>query len=315
MSATNSTNANIDEADSEGDASSDRAPTSWWMGALREPLLHFLLLGAALFAAYSFWSSDEIPREQAIVVSAGKIEHLVALFTRTWQRPPTQEELEGLINDYIREEAAYREGTAIGLHRNDTIIRRRIRQKLDFVAGDLATQVEPTDEELQAYLDEHSGEFRLESTFTFRQVYFDPDRHDADLSEVVNDLVAALRDDPTIDAVKQGDRTLLEFRYADVSGRGVASLLGAEFAAALGRIDPGMWQGPIESGYGVHAVIVDEFQAGRLPELKEVRTAVLREWEHDRRQQVMENYYQGLVDKYDVVIEWPETGIGPNFPL
>jgi len=303
---TNSTNAKIGEADSEGGESFHRAPTSWLMGALREPLLHFLLLGAALFAVYSYWSSDDIPGDQALVVSRGKIEHLAALFTRTWQRPPTREELEGLIDDYIHEEAAYREGTAIGLDRNDTIIRRRIRQKLDFVAGDLATQVEPTDEELQAYLDEHSDEFLLESQFTFRQVYFDPDRHDAGLSEVVNDLVAALRDDPTIDAAKQGDRTLLEFRYADVSGRGVASLFGEEFAAALERIDPGMWRGPIESGYGVHAVIVDDFQPGRLPELKDVRIAVLREWEHDRRQQVTDMYYQGLVEKYDVVIEWPE---------
>lgn len=268
--------------------------------------MHFLVLGAALFAVYSYWSSDEELDDQAIVVSAGKIEHLAALFTRTWQRPPTREELEGLIDDYIREEAAYREGTAIGLDRNDTIIRRRIRQKLDFVAGDLA-QIEPTDEDLQEHLDEHPDEFRQPSSFTFRQIYLDPSRHESDVSELANDLIAALRTDPTIDARQQGDRTLLEFRYAEVSERDVAGLFGEEFAAALGRIDPGRWQGPIESAYGVHAVIIDQVQLGGPAELDDVRDAVRREWEHDHRQRVLENYYQALLEQYHVVIEWPNT--------
>src|SRR5688572_15967796 len=105
---------------------------------VREPLLHFLLLGAALFAVFSFWRNERASREEQIVVSAGKIEHIATLFERTWQRPATPEELDGLINDFIREEAAYREGLALGLHRDDTIIRRRIRQKLDFIAQDLA---------------------------------------------------------------------------------------------------------------------------------------------------------------------------------
>ena len=231
---------------------------------------------------------------------------MAALFTRTWQRPPTRDELNALVDDYIREEAAYREGTAIGLDRDDTIIRRRIRQKQDFVAGELATQLEPTDDKLQEYLDAHSDEYRLTSQLTFRPVYFDPDRHDADLSSLVNDLIVTLQDDPTIDARQQGDRTLLEFRYVDVSQREVASLFGEEFAAALVRLEPDQWQGPVASPYGVHAVIVDEFQPGRLPDLVDVRDAVRREYEHDRRKQVMEKYYQGLVEKYEVVVEWPD---------
>ena len=123
--------------------------STWFVRLMREPLLHFLLLGGLLFALYGYVSGSqgEVADEQAIVVPAGKIEHLVALFTRTWQRPPTREELNGLVDDYVREEAAYREGLALGLDRNDTIIRRRIRQKLDFVAQDIADALEPTDEE------------------------------------------------------------------------------------------------------------------------------------------------------------------------
>ncbi len=113
---------------------------------VREPLVHFLLLGAALFAAYSIYGGEEASHDDRIVVTAGKVEHLATLFSRAWQRPPTRQELTGLIEDFVREEAAYREGVAMGLDRNDTIIRRRIRQKLDFVAEDLASQAEPSDE-------------------------------------------------------------------------------------------------------------------------------------------------------------------------
>ncbi len=300
-------------ADSIGQTESERGPTSsgataepGWKRALREPLLHFLFFGAALFVAYSYSSSDEGEDIDAIVVSAGKIEHLAALFTRTWQRPPTRKELEGLVDDFVREEAAYREGTSIGLDRNDTIIRRRIRQKLDFVAGDLASQLDPTDEELQGYLDEHSDDFRLSSQFTFRQVYVNPERHDTDPLKVATELVATLRESPTIDAREQGDRTLLDFQYDDVSARRVASQFGEKFAAELDQIEPGKWHGPIESAYGFHAVFIDQLQPGSLPDLQDVRDAVQREWEHERRQELMETYYQGLLKKYEVIVEWPE---------
>jgi hypothetical protein len=295
---------------------SNRAPTtspalpsaSWLARFIREPLLHYLFLGAALFGVYGYLHSDDakLLGDQQIVVTEGKIEHLVALFTRTWQRPPTRKELEGLIDDYVREEAAYREGTAMGLDQNDTIIRRRIRQKLDFVADDLASQLAPTDEELEDYLREHADDFRVDSKFTFRQVFFDPESHVDDLAEVVSDLVVTLREDSSVDAREQGDRTLLEFGYQNLSQREVANLFGNRFAAALAGLDPKTWHGPIESSYGVHAVIVDEVLPSSLPKLQSVRDAVRRDWEHARRQELTEQYYQNLLDKYDIVIRWPE---------
>lgn len=275
---------------------------------LREPLLHFLFLGAALFGLYGYLNSGEdTPTSgEQIVVTDGKIEHLAALFARTWQRPPTREELAGLVNDYVREEAAYREGTAMGLDSNDTIIRRRIRQKLDFVADDLASQLEPTDEDLEQYFNEHADDFRVDSRYTFQHVFFDPASHSDDLAQVVNDLVAKLREDQSVNAQELGDRTLLEFRYDNVSEREVANLFGVQFATALKDAEVGKWQGPIESSYGVHAVFVEDLSPGALPELDSVRDSVLREWEHARRQELTEKYYQALLDKYDVVIQWPD---------
>ncbi len=175
---------------------------------LREPLLHFLLLGAAIFAVYSWLAGGEGRAPDEIVVSAGRIEHLAALFARTWQRPPTREELEALVDEFVLEEAVYREGAAIGLDRDDTIIRRRIRQKLDFVAGDLAWRIEPSEDELIAYLSAHPDDFRLEPRLTFRHVYLNPEERGAAIEADARTLLLTLNGDGTLDASAMGDRTL-----------------------------------------------------------------------------------------------------------
>jgi hypothetical protein len=274
---------------------------------VREPLLHFLLLGAALFAVFSFLRHENASRKDQIVVSASKIEHLAALFARSWQRPPTPDELDGLIQDFIREEAAYREGLALGLDRDDTIIRRRIRQKLDFIAQDLASQVEATDADLAAYLVAHPDDFRTEPRLSFRQVYVNPEQHREGLDTQVRNLVTTLNGDPSIDIRGLGDRIQLESSYTNVSPRDIANLFGTQFASAIVELEPGAWQGPITSGYGVHLVIVDERRDGRLPALDDVRDAVRREWENARRQEMIEQFYGKLLEKYEIVLEKPEV--------
>ena len=275
---------------------------------LKEPFVHFLILGIALFAIFSLRSArDETPRD-AIVVSAGKIEHLAALYARTWQRPPTRTELEGLINDHLREEAAYREGMAIGLDRDDTIIRRRIRQKLEFIAEDIASQTEPSDDQLAEYLAAHTGQFQVDPRLTFRQIYLNSDRRGDCVETDARDLLIAFKGDPSIDASTLGDRILLEYAYTDVSMREIANMFGQQFVAAVVDLEPGAWGGPIESGYGVHLVFVDERSEARLPELDEVRDQVRREWDNARRVDVTETFFSNLLDRYEIVIEWPESG-------
>jgi hypothetical protein len=273
---------------------------------VREPLLHFLLLGAGLFALFAFLRHDGTSNTDQIVVSTGKIEHLAALFARTWQRPASPDELDGLIKDFIREEAAYREGLALGLDRDDTIIRRRIRQKLDFIAQDLASQVEATDADLAAHLAAHPDDFRTEPRLSFRQVYVNPEQHHEGLGTQVRTLVTTLNGDPSIDIRGLGDRIQLEPSYTNVSPRDIANLFGTQFASAIVELEPGAWQGPIASGYGVHLVIVDERRDGRLPALDDVRDAVRREWENARRQEMIEQFYGKLLEKYEIVLEKPE---------
>jgi hypothetical protein len=279
---------------------------------LREPLLHFLLLGSALFVLFHFVGTRDEQAPDEIVVTTGTIEHLAATFARTWQRPPTAEELDGLIADYIREEVFYREATVLGLDRDDTIIRRRMRQKLEFIADDVAAQAEPSDDELRAYFERHATSHRQPDRFTFRHVYLAAERHGENLQRETERLLALLNDGGTgLDPEEVGDQLLLPSEFRDASQGDVSASFGEPFAAELQNLPRGRWAGPVRSGYGVHLVRLEERIAGRVPSLAEVRDAVIRDWQHERRQQAIEDLFQNLSRRYTVRVEKsPPAGEG-----
>lgn len=271
---------------------------------LREPLTHFLLLGAAIFAAFHWMSGHEVAESGHIVITQSRIENLAATFARAWQRPPTATELDGLIRDYVREEVATREALTLGLDRDDTIIRRRLRQKLEFVSEDIAAHEEPTDDELRAYWQAHADTFRSESRFTFYQIYFNPKRHGDSLARDIVQLLAGLqKTGAKADTSALGDPFMMEHKFDATPVSEIVKLFGEKFAQKLEELPPSQWQGPIESGYGVHLVLVNERTEGRLPVLEEVRDAVRREWANARRLEANEQFYQALVRRYIVTIE------------
>jgi hypothetical protein len=271
---------------------------------LHEPLVHFLLLGVLVFTGFKFFSKNESNPTGAIVVTQGKIESLVTGFTRTWQRPPTREELNGLIRDYVREEACAREAMALGLDKEDTVIRRRLRQKLEFISESVAAEANPTDAELQQYLEAHREKFRSERQFTFRQVYLDPQRHGLNLNRDAARLLIQLQQAGTGSNIAVfGDPFLLDQEYKRVPAGEVSKQFGEKFAARLGDLPVGQWQGPIESGFGTHLVLVINRDEGRMPVLKEVRDAVKLEWSNAQRSETNEKFYEALLKRYTVTIE------------
>ena len=280
---------------------------------LQEPLLHFLLLGAGLFLAYSLVQRDGGREAGQIVVTLAEVERLATSFAKTWQRPPTPEELSGLVRDRVREEVYCREAMALGLDRDDTIIRRRLRQKMEFVSEDIAALAEPAEADLEEYLRTHPDSFRVDPRFTFRQVCLDPEEHGENLAADVTRLLARLNQAGSeVDASALGDSLLLETQFDGVPTSEVAKQFGEPFALGLGRLEPGSWQGPVESGYGVHVVFVSERVEGRLPALAEVRDAVRREWDNARRTAANEAFYQGLLARYHVTIEGSEPADEPG---
>jgi hypothetical protein len=219
---------------------------------LREPLVQFLLLGAALFALDAWVRPAAAPAAgtSEIVVSEARIRNLVQTFRRTWQRPPSQAELDNLIKDYVREEVLYREALALGLDRDDTIIRRRLRQKMEFVSEEAAALAKPTERELTDYLAANGDKFRVEPRATFTHIYLDPQRRAKTLRSDVERLLDELnRGGPPPDSAQLGDGLmLLEPHYEHATQSELGRLFGTDFAAALFKQPTGRWVGPIASG-------------------------------------------------------------------
>jgi len=276
---------------------------------IKEPLLHFLLLGAGLFMAYGLISepgSSNVPGK--IVVTVGQIEHLAAGFAKTWQRPPTDSEIKGLVDDWVREEIATREAIALGLDKDDTVIRRRLRQKLEFVSDDIAAQTEPTDADLNAYLQTHPDSFHVEPRFTFSQVYLDPAKHGTTRARDIAQVLAQLNQaGAKADVAALGDSLLLKPTFQSTPQSEIAKQFGEKFAAKLADLKTGQWLGPVESGYGMHLVLVSERTEGGQPELADVRDVVRREWANARRMEGNAKFYAELLKRYSVTIE----GLGP----
>jgi hypothetical protein len=217
--------------------------------------------------------------------------------------------LQGLIRDYIREEAAYREAVSMGLDRDDTIVRRRLRQKLDFVSDDLASNAEPNDADLDAFLKAHAGLFKAEPVFTFLQVYLNPQLHGVNLQRDESSALAKLRRGGSTSPSSVGDAFLLPQNFEKVSLAEVKQTFGEQFATGLSTLPLGQWQGPVNSGYGVHLVFVSQRSEGHTPSLAEIRNQVRLEWLNSRRTEAIEKFYEALLRHYTVKIEFPETKV------
>ena len=287
---------------------------------LKEPLLHFLLIGAVLFVLFGLASGGiSGDADDEIVVSSGRIEQLANIFAKTWQRPPTREELQGLVDDFVLEEVYYRQAVAMGIDRDDTIIRRRLRQKLEFLTDDAAALTEPTEEELAAYLAANKDAFRRQSTYTFEQVYINPERHGDGLEDFVATQLAALR----AGRLPAGGIGLLPPSFEDAPRQQVDGSFGSGFSGLLDGLSlpseaplrgDANWQGPIESGLGLHLIRLTSRTEGTLPELAEIRPVVKRELANERRLENRRRMNEQLVAAYDVTVEWPQAPAASQVP-
>lgn len=272
---------------------------------LREPLLHFLVLGALLFLLYGWLHRGHNSTEE-IVVSRGQVQSLQAQFERTWQRPATPEELRDLVDNWIREEIFYREGLAMGLDRDDPVVRRRIGQKMEFVA-EARTPAAPTEADLQAWLDAHPGDYLIEPKYSLRQVYFDPPRHGERLEAGIAAALRALEGGKPV----SGDPTMLPPALSATPAFEVARVFGEEFENALRTLPVGSWQGPVRSGFGLHLVELKARDGGQRATLDKVRGAVERDLMHARNKEANEAFYRNLRKAYSVRVEAVDTPAAP----
>ena len=274
---------------------------------LRDPLVHFLAIGALLFGLYRIGNNETGSKEShRIDITAGDIEQIRAIFVRQRQRPPTEEELKGLINARVYEEVLYREALAMGLDRDDTIVRRRLAQKFEFLTDDLSDPGNPSDAELAAFFKEQRDRYQVPGRLSFVHVYFSAGKRGKRAEQDAKNGLARLHSGPSAAVVGQmGDAFLLEHAYKNIALDEIDKIFGTGFGAELAKIPLRQWNGPIPSGYGMHLVKVDGHETSRASMLNTVREQVKRDWLDAKRHQIKEAALKKLRERYEVVIDEP----------
>lgn len=269
--------------------------------AVREPLLHFVLIGALLFAVTALRQKQS---EQAEVrISAGEVAQLAAFWESQAQRRPTAEELRGLIDERIDEEVLAREAVRLGLDRDDVIVRRRLAQKMAFVSDDLAVVAEPAEAELREYFDTHRDAYTTPDLYALRHVYFNPDHHtavDADAQRALQRLARGAN------ANEVGDPFMLPRELADVSRDDILRDFGSSFADAVTGSAPGDWSGPVRSPFGVHLVKLESHTPSSTARFEDVRDRVREAYLAKRQQEANVALRAKLRQQYKIVVETAE---------
>ena len=294
---------------------------------LAEPLVHFLVLGALVYGLY--WiNQDPVPETEAnrIIVTAGEVEWLEAAWEKRWARRPTPEESAGLIREHIRETVMYREALSMGLDTNDTIIRRRLSQKLGFLVEDLLQVPPPTEEQLLSYRQAHADRYTQPALVTFTHVFIDPDRRGNETLDHAAELLAELegleglkglkglkgKGEPDDATEAAGDPFLLQRYYPERDFAELSKLFGRGFATEVVALEPGAWHGPVLSGYGVHLVFVHAREEAVVLPFEEVREQVLADWQDEERSRLNDEYFARLVERYEITVEEPEASAEPG---
>ncbi len=284
------------------------APRPRWRRWLREPLLHFLALGAALFVLNGF-----LPRgggaaaSHEIVLTLDDLLQIETYFELQWHRTPTPDELARLVEQKVQEEVLYREGLSMGLDKDDVIVKRRMAQKVEFLAEDVATAHPPTPAELRAWYENNRDRFTVPGRVSFRHLYFSPDRRGArardDAARTAAKLAGAAEDSPLAEGA--ADPFMFQDYYRDRTTSYLGKELGPPFARAVAALAPGAWRGPIESGFGWHLVFVDTVIPARAPAFEEVEQDVKMAWLGAQKAGAWDKAYKEMRARYTVSLPAP----------
>jgi hypothetical protein len=288
---------------------------------LREPLLHFLLIGLVIFSVYAYTNRGRggIESPTQIVLSLDELATMEAYFESQWHRQPTAQEFQAMVEDKVKEEVLYREGLVMGLDKDDTIVKRRMAQKVQFLAEDVATAHEPSSAELKAWFEKNTDKFALPSRYSFRHIYFSPDKRGRNAHDDAAQTLARIAGQPEDSALitQVADRFMFQDYYGDRTPSAIAKEFGPQFAVALEKLKPGAWQGPVESGFGWHLVFVDTVIPGRIPAFEEIESDVKTAWLGEQKAQAREKAYKSLRSKYTVLLPAPpdkQTASAPAPP-
>ena len=273
---------------------------------LREPLVQFLFLGGLIYLAYALFSPQaEEEKNDIIVVSEARVQWMQSSWKQRWNRLPTQAEFDGMLEQYIKETVLYNEAVKMGLDKGDGIIRRQLAQKVEFLAKDLVIYTPPTEEDLQKYYDTHQEKYTPDATYTFTQIYFDPDKRGDATLEDAKKVKVQLEEQGSMlqDLTQFGDDFMVDRYFTANSELQIRKNFGTGFANEVIKLEPGKWYGTILSGYGVHLVYMKEIVTPPVPPLSKIKELVLQDWTADKQEELNDQFYAALKETYTIVVE------------
>jgi peptidyl-prolyl cis-trans isomerase C len=281
------------------------SPLSKW---LREPLLHFFILGLVVFGLHGlFEKKPETAADPFLVeVTSADIEWFRTMWSKRMGREPTVEELRGQVNQLIREQVLSREAVSMGLDEGDVVVRRRLAQKMNFLFKDLSDITEPTDGELKEYLQKKRSTYEIPQRMTFTHVYFNTDRRGQEGAEkAIQSLIRKLNTEKGIlpNTLELGDPFLLQSSYSNKSPAEIRREFGSRFTETVFGLEPRTWQGPVVSGYGLHAVYIHEHCNAELPDFSELKERLKVDWIGEKQREITLRIYEKLLGRYQVLVE------------
>jgi len=287
------------------------------MKFLTHPMIHFLAGGAALFGLFAWLEprdAESAPSADdaaaTVHIGSGEVAWLQESFLRQWQRPATRDEMVGLMTTHLKEELLAREARSLGLEKDDTLVRRRLAQKLSFLLEDTFRLAEPPDAELRAYFEANKARYAEGARISFRHVFFDPEKR-ADAEGDARAALGPLNEDNVL-VEDLGDRLLIDPVMANADRLAIAAQLGEVFAEAVLALPVGPWEGPVQSAYGVHLVRVDHRVEPEPPVFEDLRPAVYEDWFREHQRKEVAKYFTALMERYRVEVEPEVRGmIGP----
>ena len=263
--------------------------------------MHFLFIGGLLFVVYAY-HNESTDIENRILISTGELQSLKAQWTKRRSRAPGDEEMKNLLDQVIRDRILAREAKALGLDRHDSVVERRLAQKMEFLFSDLVDIAEPDEQVLQQVLQDNIEQYQEPDRVSFSQIYFNPDRRQDEVSDATNLLAMLPAELSGVDLNELGDRFLLPSSYQMNSPRDVERNFGTRFAIKLFENTGRGWHGPLVSGFGVHLVFVESFVSAPPPRLQDIREKLVYDWLEEKGKEQNQNFYKALRKKYTVVI-------------
>lgn len=265
---------------------------------LREPLFHFIIIGSLFFWAYSALNDTTGARPENIIISSDRISQLRIGFNSVWKRIPTESELNSLIEEEVREEVYYRDALALGLDKNDAMVRRRLRQKMEFLGDTAAFMQQPKSTELQAYYEENPEQYQREPQLAFEQIFMGEHPDEKTIKKTLESLLSK----PATDVNTLGERSLLPSQLRLSRPGAVDNVFGDGFFQQLSQLPPGIWSGPLQSAYGIHLVRTLDGIPAKLPPLAEIDEVVTKDWKNAQALIKREQDYAQRRARYSIEI-------------